>query len=175
MPRFELSQLPELEKWLQGRTAAATHRGLVSAAFRTLGVIQNELIPAESPQPVDRGAYRAGWRVETTARGADIVNDLPYAPVIEWGARAENIKVGRRMIQALAEWAKRKGFSPKGIPKGGDPDKAWEGVAWAIATAMKKRGIFNREGTSGLRIGEKAVKRLREYLQEEVAREINRG
>jgi hypothetical protein len=175
MPRFDLSNLPELEKWLDAKTKSAVHRGLVSAAFRTLGVIQNELIPAENPQPVDRDVYRAGWRVETTEKGADLVNDLPYAPVIEWGARAENIKIGRAMIQALAEWAKRKGFSPPNIPKGGDPQKGWESIAWAIATAMKKTGIFNRGGLKGLRIGEKAVKRLRAFLHEEVAREMKRG
>jgi hypothetical protein len=174
VPSFGLNQLPELEKWLGAKVASGARRGITSAAFRGLGIIQNELIPAESPQPIDRGAYRAGWRVEPTDHGADIVNDLPYAPVVEWGARAENIKVGRAMIQALAEWAKRKGFSPPSIPRGGDPDKAWERIAWAISTAMKTRGIFNREGRRGLRIGEKAAARVRAFLQEEIARELSR-
>lgn len=151
----------------------------MSAAYRTLGEIQNSLIPAEKPQPVDTGAYRAGWKVETTDRGADIVNTLPYAPVVEWGARPENVKIGRALIQALAEWARRKGFQPDGVPLGRkdprDPDKAYEGIAWAIAVAMKKRGIFQRGGVSGLRIAEKAVARLRGYLQEEIKREMERG
>lgn len=171
-----MDNLEGLETWLKGKTADGLRRGIVSTAFRTLGVIQNELLPAVDRPPIDTGAYRAGWKVETTDRGADIVNTLPYAPVIEYGARPENVKIGRAMIQALAEWARRKGFDAGGkVPKGGDPDKAYEGVAWAIAVAMKKRGIFVRNQVSGLRVAEKAVKALRGFLQEECAREINRG
>jgi hypothetical protein len=173
MPTFKSGDLDGLEKWLNDKLSDGLKRGVVSAAFRTLGVIQNVIIPGEQPQPVDTGAYRAGWRVETTERGADIFNDLPEAPIIEWGARAENIKVGRALIEALAEWAKRKGFAPDHIPKGGG-DRAYESIAWAIATAMRKRGIFNRNGQSGLRVAEKAVKRLKEYVHEEVAREMKR-
>jgi hypothetical protein len=178
MPTFKLDELDKLEVWLKSRTADGLRRGLVSAAYRTLGVIQNELIPAEKPQPVDRGAFRAGWKVETTERGADIVNSLPYASVIDKSARAESVKIGRAMIQALAEWARRKGFAPAGVPVGRsdpkDPDKAYESIAWAIAVSMKRRGIFQRDGVSGLQIAAKAVARLKGYLQEEIAREINR-
>lgn len=177
MPTFKLDAagMGGLEAWLKAKTAGGLRRGLTSAAFRTLGVIQNEIIPAEQPQPVDQGAYRAGWKVETTDRGADIVNSLPYAAVIEWGARPENVKIGREMIKALAEWAKRKGFAPAGVPRGGDPDKAYESIAWAIAVSMKKKGIFVRNQVQGLRVGEKAVARLKTFLQDEVAREIRRG
>jgi hypothetical protein len=173
MPSFKLGD-PALEKWVSEKVRAGVKRGILSAAVRAVGVIQNELIPAASPQPVDTDAYRGGWRVEETDRGADIVNDLPYASVIEYGARPENIKIGRAMIKALAEWAKRKGFVPDGVPKGGDPGSEYESIAWAIAVSMKKKGIFVRDGVSGLRIAEKAVKRVRDFLQEEVNRELRR-
>jgi hypothetical protein len=175
VPTFRLDELGKFEEWVRSKAADGLKRGLASAALRTLGAIQNEIIPAEDPQPVDRGAFRAGWRIETHDKGTDIVNDLPYAPVIDRGARPEAIKIGTAMIQALAEWAKRKGFSPAGIPKGGDPEKAWESVAWAIAVNMKKSGIFQRNGVSGLRISEKAVKRLKEFLPEEIRREVERA
>jgi hypothetical protein len=174
MPTFGPGDLAKLEQWLGAKHADGLRRGILSAAFRGLGVIQNEIIPAEKPQPVDVGAYRAAWHVEATDRGADLVNSLPYASVIEHGARPENVKIGRKMIEALAEWARRKGFAPAAIPKGGDPAKAYEGVAWAIATAMKRRGIFNRDGVQGLHVADKAIARIRGFLQEEVTREINR-
>ena len=175
MPSFKLGD-PAFERWVQDKVRAGVKRGILSAALRTLGEIQNVLIPAEKPQPVDTGAYRAAWRVEETDRGADIVNDLPYAPVVEYGARPENVKIGRAMIQALAEWAQRKGFSAPEYRPGnaGVGRNPYETVAWAIAVNMKKRGVFYREGVSGLRIAEKAVKRAKEFIQEEIAREINR-
>lgn len=166
MPTFRLDQYEELGEWLKGGFAHGAKRGLLSAAFRGLGVIQNELIPQEDPQPVDVGAYRAGWQVDAHDDGVDLVNTLPYAPVIEYGARAENIKVGRKMIDALEAWVVR-----KGIVGGAEARSA----AWAIAKAMQVRGIFNRhEGQGGLRIGEKAVKRIREFLPEEIRREMLR-
>lgn len=175
MPTFEIDNLDDWEDWTREKLSGALKRGLFSAAIRAVGVIQNELIPAENPQPVDRGAYRAGWRAEETPRGADVVNDMPVAPIIDGGARPENIKIGRAMIEALAEWAKRKGFSPRGIPKGGSPEKAYESIAWAIATNMKKNGIFKRDGVLGLHITDKMVVRLKGFLGEEIAREMNRS
>jgi hypothetical protein len=90
---------------------------------------------------------------------------MPYAAIIEYGARGENIKIGRKMIEALAAWAKRHGMVG---PEPGDDTR----VAWGIATNLAKRGIFN-EG-KGLRILEKSLKKLQPILDEEYAREIKR-
>jgi hypothetical protein len=172
VPTFRLDQSKELGEWLQGGFSGGAKRGLLSAAFRALGVIQNEIIPAQEPQPVDTGAYRAAWQVEEHDKGVDLVNTLPYAPVIEYGARGENIKIGRAMIDALARWVIRKGLI--GRAKGPNIEAEARSMAWAIAKSMQRRGIFNRDGNKGLRVGEKAVAKIREFLPEEIAREVKR-
>lgn len=144
----------------------AARRALHSAALRAVQYITTELIPQVKPhEPVDRGAYRAGWRVKKTERGADIINTLPYAPIIEYGARPENIKIGHAMISALSEWARRKGIAG---PEPGDATR----IAFAIATAMKTKGIYNQG--RGLRILEQAVAKIPAFLDEEFAREVKK-
>jgi hypothetical protein len=153
--------------FLNEKTRRASERALYSTALRLVQLITTEIIPKENPQPVDRGAYRAAWKVTKLSNGAEITNSLPYASIIEYGARAENIKPGRKMIEALTEWVQRKGIA------GPEPGDAMR-MAWAIAQAMTKRGIFNRGGDTGLRVLEKALKRLQPILDEEYARELKR-
>ena len=174
---------------LQGRIRDAALKGAVSAGYRMHGIIVNEIIPSVDPVPVDQGAYRAGWQVGHTKAGANVYNVAPHAPIIEWGARAENIKIGRAMILALAEWVVRKGLLGKQRegnkwvsrpgyvrPAGSIQDLALEQeaqrTAWAIAVAMKQRGIFNRGGNNGLGVLRKAKERAPSVLAEEVAAEI---
>lgn len=145
----------------------AALRGIWSAAARGLGIIQTQIIPARSPQPVDRGVYRAGWKWQPERDGATIYNNEPHAPIVEYGARAENIKIGSAMIRALAEWVQR-----KGIATDGDPVR----VAWAIARAMQRRGIFNRGSKRGLGVLKEFVEEHQERLvTEEVERELRRA
>src|ERR1700677_3188412 len=108
---------------------------------------------------------------------------MPYASVIENGAQAANVKIGRAMIDALAEWARRKGLNGHD-PKGRSSPDAYaqaRQIAWAIARAMQGtakvegKGIFNRNGEQGLGIARKAAKRVAEFVGEEVNREIKRG
>ncbi len=143
--------------------------------MRVLQHITTVVIPAEPRQPVDRGAYRAAWKVKKEPDGATITNTLPYAAVIEYGARAENIKIGRAMIDALAAWVLRKGL----VGKGGrgkaakaSAQKEAVGMAWAIAKKMKKRGIYN--GGKGLRVLEKAMTIVKTAFADELKREIER-
>jgi hypothetical protein len=163
MTTVPLKLAPELiekagEKWLQ-----AARKGCLSAAMRGVQTIITEIIPSRTPQPVDRGTYRAGWRAYHAPYGALIENIEPHAPIIEGGARAGNIKIGKAMIAALAEWAARKGLAAKG--------KDAERVAWAIAKAMKRRGIFNQG--RGLEIlGELVERYLPQIMQEEISAEI---
>lgn len=236
-------------------------RGGISAAMRTLQHIQAELIPKAMPHPpIDRGVYRAGWRVTGDLVTTPIIieNPVPYAAIIEYGARAENVKPGRKMLAALTEWVKRKGLTNaafaarvkgasggakgEGAAKGAEKAKAAkkaqeaqraggreaakdllspvmntktarqvakmlraikgilkkmrvsdkvkkapgkapvlaaptsgdaEEIAWAIAMAMKKNGIF---GGKGLRImGKARTKLLKEYLPQEMTREVVRA
>lgn len=147
---------------------AGAVRGLQSAALRGLQVILVEIIPSRSPQPVDRGLFRAGWKVFMEHDGASIENNEPHAPVIEFGVRAESVKIGRKLIAALAEWVVR-----KRLATGAEAVSA----AWAIAKAMQKRGIFNRFGAGlpGTRILQELVNlRLPNIVSDEVRREIER-
>ena len=150
--------------------------GLYSAALRMVQEIQTVTIPQAVPEPVQRGVYKAGWKAHREADGASYDNPLPYAAIIEFGVRPQNVKVSRKMLLALTEWVKIKGFA-----KGGDATR----MAWAVATAMASsvktsrgvqagggKGIF--KGT-GLRIMEKANKNLAQFVKEEVAREVERA
>lgn len=146
-------KLPKLQR-------AAALRGLASAAQRGLQLVQAEIIPSRSPQPVDRGVYRAGWRAVKIKDGYAVENLEPHAAFVEYGVRASNVKPGRAMIAALQEWARRHGFE--------DP----LGAAWAIAKAMQKRGIW---GGRGLGIHSLMNDRLRNgIVEEEVKREMAR-
>ncbi len=176
MPSWDLEQSDEVAKYLSKVLGQALRNASLATANRVVGAIQNEIIPEEDPEPVDRGFYRAGWRAEPTPDGADVFNTMPYASIIERGARAENIKVGRKMIQALAEWVQRKGILKVAPGREGkiSAQQNAERIAWAIATSMKTRGIFNRDGQKGLRIAEKATRYVRPYILEETKREIKR-
>ena len=89
-------KLPKLQR-------AAALRGLASAAQRGLQLVQAEIIPSRSPQPVDRGVYRAGWRAVKIKDGYAVENLEPHAAFVEYGVRASNVKPGRAMIAALAK------------------------------------------------------------------------
>jgi hypothetical protein len=153
--------------------------GMLKAAERGVQTIVCQLIPSRSPQPVDRAIFKAGWKTERIDDNTvAIFNPEPHAPNIEFGVRAENIKVGRAMLKALTEWALRKGIvgnkdvvkNAKGGVAGTPP------VVWAIVNAMKKRGIFNRNGKQGLRIMDELVeKHINLYLREAIALEIKRA
>jgi len=143
------------------RMRSAAIKGLRSAALRGVQIIITEIIPSRVPQPVDRGLYRAGWKqmpIGGKSPGDVIYNHEPHAMLVDRGVRASNVKIGRAMIAALAEWAKRKGFEHP------------ESAAWGIAKKMKERGIF---GQTGLGILALLNARLPEVVREEVTREIN--
>lgn len=146
---------------------AAAFKGLVNAGARCLQVIITEIIPKRVPQPVDRGTYRAGWKLKLGTNYVEIFNDEPVAPIIEEGARASNIKPGRAMIRALASWALRKGLA-------NDEASALK-AAWAIAKTMQRKGIFNRSGQQGLGILRELVTwRADAIIEQEVLRAIGK-
>ncbi len=161
-------------RWSASKPHCAAERAILASALAVVAKIVNVVIPAEPRQPVDRGAFRAGWRAKAVSKGAQITNTMPYSEVIEYGARAENIKIGRKMIEALAEWVLRKGLVGKGKGKAGKiaAKAAAIGMAWAIAQSMKKKGIFN--GGTGLRVLEKGLKGIEEIFARELKTEIGR-
>jgi hypothetical protein len=170
----------EAHKWLtqvNDRAKAATLRGLNAAALRTVAHIQNSIIPSLKPVPVARGIYRAGWHVEKLPNGAHVVNTVAQAMFIEHGVRAENVKISRPMIEALAAWVRMKGIGGKVVTgKGGrmvvkraTQDEA-TAIAWAIAKTMQKKGIFG----DGFKVLEQAAKMIPGFIQQEVQRELKR-
>lgn len=145
----------------------AAKRGLVAAGFRLVQHLQLQELP------LDRGRYRADWRCTPISNGAEVTNLSDQALFIEESVRAENVKIGRAMISALSEWARRKGLAPRrGGGKG--PSDPYRSMAWAIASRMKLRGIFNPPAglhplkTATLLEGPR-------YVREEVERELKRG
>ena len=149
------------------RIMTAANRGLYSAALLGVQRILTRIIPSRSPQPVDRGVYRSGWRANPEMDGATIENLEPTAILIEEGVRAGNVKIGRLMIDALASWVVRKGIASA-------PEA--RGVAFAIANRMKQRGIFGGAyGGQGLGILRELVEKdIPGLMAAEVAREIKR-
>lgn len=169
---IDLSEAAAYFEYMSENVVRAARRGLVSAAMRGVQDIVTRIIPSRSPQPVDRGVYRAGWHYTVDGDNVWIENDEAYAPLIEYGVRPENVKVGAAMINALAEWGLRKGIV--------STDEEAIGFAWAVAGKMKREGIFNRHGKRGLGIlNELMNKRIRKFMKEEirreVAKELNRG
>lgn len=131
----------------------AALKAALSAAMLGVRDIKAVIIPGITPHPpVNRGLYRDGWRFQKIPDGARIYNRVyPQAPLIEFGVRGSNINIGRAMIIALAEWITMKGLAFK------NPGDTLEGVAWAIAKSMQKRGIFNEGDSHGFHVIDKAI------------------
>lgn len=174
MIKIAIRDSDQLIRLLGDRFEKAKRLGCYSAANRLLQMIVTDIVPSTKPwPPVDQGAYNAGWAMEPVTNGVLLYNAAPHAPVIEWGARAENIKIGRKMIDALAEWVVRKGLLGKGAGSIQDrsEDQEAQSMAWAIAQNMRRRGIFNHD-SEGLRIAEQASKRAPAIVVEEIRAEL---
>lgn len=156
---FKLRNYQDYFTWIGKSARKGALNGLHSAALRLAGHIQTVIIPQTTPQPVDRGVYKAGWGPNSVSRipnGAAIWNTVTHAVFIEDGVK--NVAIGRAMVEALAEWAKRKGLA--------GTDTEATSVAWAIAKRLAQTGIFNRG--KGLKIFERASKELPTFIREEV-------
>jgi len=141
------------------RTAAK--KGLLSAAKRMATLIVIRYIPNAKPnQPVDRGAYKAAWGAGVEEDGAYFDNIAPHAPFVEYGVRAGASKPGKAMIQAIAEWAVRKGIA--------DPETASR-AGFFIAMKIKSKGI---EARAVMEAANKDV--LDQVVKEELERELKR-
>ncbi len=160
-------KLEDAHKWVDRFEAAhvkAARRGLLSAAAKAVAEIKAQIIPALIPEPTNRGTYKAGWDFGEDDDGAWYGNNLPHAALIEYGVRAGNVRVGRKMIDALTEWVQMKGL-------GSGP--AARRIAWMISTSQKMRGVFNNG--KGFRVMEKMNKRLPRIIEAEVKRELKRA
>jgi hypothetical protein len=168
--KFDIKQGPALKKFLDVGMKKAATGAVQAAALQIIEDIQTTLIPAAQPPPVDRGVYRAGWRMRPKSWGAEVLNTVPHAIFVEHGVRASNVKPGRKMIDALTAWVKRKGIVAK---KGKGSAAAARGMAFAIAKSMKKKGIFNRG--KGFGILRRALLPVQGYIQRELKRALGKA
>lgn len=178
--KFDISEAEEAARYLGLSIDKAAKRAILATAIRVVQQITTVVIPGEPRQPVDRSAYRAAWRARPDPDGATVSNSMPYASVVEYGAKAENVKISRAMIIALTGWVMRKGIGMSRTPlrKGttraaAKAQRATEArqIAWAIAKGMQKKGIF---GGKGLRILEKGLKIVQTAFAQELKAEIER-
>lgn len=167
---MSIEEAPAWIRRLEKEFVPAAERGLVAAAERLVQHIVTEIIPKEPRIPVDKGIFRAGWRVRKIPRGAIVYNAAPHATFINDGVRGENVKIGRAMIDALAKWVVRKGLT--GPAKGAERAAEGQRIAWAIAKSMKAKGIF--AGGKGLKILERALEKAPTFMTEEVKRELEK-
>lgn len=141
----------------------------LDAARRGVRDIQVVIIPKLPRPPVNRGTYRAGWKFERLPDGARIYNNTyPQAPLIEFGVRAENVKPGKAMRTAIAEWIGMKGIGPRA-------DESIESVVWAICMGLKKMGIFRMGDASGFNVIVKAVPIMLKEFEDAFVRRAKRG
>lgn len=184
---IDIKDHAEFSKYLKMGLDKSIHRALLSTATRMVSHINVEIIPNIKPRPpVDRGTYRAGFRVRSISdKRVLLFNSVPHAPFIDWGVRATSVKISRAMIDALAGWVKRKGVGAKSssvkTKKLNKPNaKDARSIAWAIAKSMKKKGIFTGSGggffgNTGLQILQRAVFKFDHFFREELTREMKKS
>lgn len=108
--KFDIGDSDKVEEWFNKGVEKAAERAVTATAARVVNHIQTEIIPRLSPPPVDRGFYRAAWQFRPGKQGvsAEVYNTAAHAVFIEYGVRAENVKVGGPMITGLTGWVQRK-------------------------------------------------------------------
>lgn len=99
-------------------------KGLSKAVLRAaLAAAQRGKAFLVKRSPVDRGLLRNAWRVVKTAYDVDLVNDQPYAGVIERGSRP--FKISSTGIFYLKGWVMRKFKSGEILPHGSQTRIVW--------------------------------------------------
>ena len=102
------------------------------------------------------GNYKRAWKWKDTEEGIAIYNDVPYAPIIEYGRRPGK-GVSQQGQIAIARWAQRKLKVPE--------NKA-RGVAYCIARIHKRLGL------KGRRVLRDAIPQIKTALLEGVKNEL---
>ena len=160
-------------------------KAMFSAATR--GMKRSVLLTSKGDRkPVDRGAYRRGWRVRRHPDGAVLYNPVSYAPIVEAGSRPHWAP-----LQPLIEWVVRKGLSggkarsseilvkragrmnkqgrlTKGAQRSGM--RLFE----AVEIARRIRFKIAKKGTKGHWILKRASRRFKKYIHEEIKSELRR-
>jgi len=118
------------------RKKAALHALQDTVFVRGHQIAQEEVARTEPP-PVDRGEYKAKFKVYNTRTGAVFTNIAKHAGVIEKGRRPGTWPPRF----AIEQWVKRK-FR---VRYGPNPSGNWlKGLAFVIARKIARRGIKGR-------------------------------
>ncbi|HEY6020223.1 MAG TPA: HK97 gp10 family phage protein [Candidatus Paceibacterota bacterium] len=105
----------------------AVQRAMFSAAQRGKAYIVGKT-------PVDRGFLRNAWRVIKSADSVELINDQPYAGIMELGARP--FKISSAGVWALKAWVMRMFKSGRMTPQGAQHKISWKrGWDKRLATA----------------------------------------
>lgn len=148
----------------------AVKQALFSAAQRGRSWIVGQ-------SPVDRGILKNAWRALRMSDGAELVNDQPYAGVVERGARP--FKMNTAGMDALTGWVRRKilsgGFGSLTTGKGRKNSKPAqidqiEKEARKIAFAIAKK--FERVGIRGKRFVWRNLPILANLMEKEIQRSL---
>lgn len=122
----------DFAKDLKRRTLAtnrAVADGMRLGAERAKGILIRRT-------PTDTGRMRNSWKVRSTGarrgglREYELINDAPYAGVIEHGARPHS--VNREGVAAITAWARRKFPSAN--------EQQLRGIVWGIVNNLKRKG-----------------------------------
>lgn len=138
-----------------GTVKAAVHTAANMAARRW----REKLVDLhDDADKVDTGQHRGSWKIEDTQRSVNVVNDAPYAGIIERGARPH--PVSKEGVLTIAKWVQHKFAN--------FDEEACLRIAYGIAAKIK------RHGQAGTFIVQNSLPLARRYLNQEVKREIAR-
>jgi len=143
----------------------AVQRAMFSAGQRGKALLVKD-------SPVDRGILRNAWKVVRLSDGVEIVNDQPYAGIIEMGAKpfkmsAEGRKalegwVYRKILQGTITLKPLKGKARKSAKS--RLEQQAESIAYLIARK------FERVGMKGKRFVYNNLDKLAELMDGEINR-----
>jgi hypothetical protein len=164
--RVDPSKLGHLEAQLQHRLVAIKSRAALSAAQRSVALMQQRTRQAPPANPsgigqggaVNTGNYLRRWRAMRQANGASVYNPTPYAGVIELGRRP-----GSRMppVGIIARWIQRRLSVSIEVARQS---------AFIIARAIAERGLLGRR----VMTHPTALRKMAKFFQDEFTKELDR-
>lgn len=160
--------LAKLRKNLKGHDGAVV-RGIHAGVLRGIGILHAATVNAPPASPngstgaVDTGAYRQAWQHQLLPTGGRLFNTRPYAGVIERGRRRGAKMPPPRVLEA---WARRKlGLS----------DEEAKSASFAIARAIKRRGLLPRRVLTGPLTTAQLTRAVMEEIRREVLAALRRA
>lgn len=149
----------DLERVLRARIRADKQLARLAGYEAALRGVPMATAATEQAGAVDQRHFQRSWDARLRPDGAELINDAPYAAIIEWGRRPGQ---PGPPIEPIREWVHRK------LVLTGQVDaKDADGIAWAIRQRIHDRGTPPKFILRGLKrdLGriflEEVLKRLR--------------